>query len=52
MLIQANCLNRATRYLDDIMRGSMVDYSSVSVSETQVFDSFFIHKVKSNDQQG
>lgn len=27
-------------------------YSSVSVSETQIFDSFFIHKVKANDQQG
>lgn len=52
MLIQANCLNRATRYLDEIMRGSMVDYSSVSISETQIFDSFFIHKVKANDQQG
>lgn len=52
MLIQANCLNRATRYLDEIMRKSMVDYSSVSVSETQVFDCFFIRKVKANDQQG
>lgn len=52
MLIQANCLNRATSYLDEIMRGSMVDYSSVSVSETKIFDSFFIHKVKANDQQG
>ena len=49
MLIQANCLNRATSYLDEIMRGSMVDYSSVSVSETKIFDSFFIHKVKAND---
>lgn len=26
--------------------------SSVSVSETQIFDSFFIHKVKANDEQG
>lgn len=52
LIIQANCLNRATRYLDEIMRKSMADYSSVSVSETQVFDCFFIRKVKANDQQG
>lgn len=40
-LVQAKSLARALRYIDDIMGKTMIDYDSVCVSETNIFDCFF-----------
>lgn len=39
-LIQANSLDRAVKYINDIMKETMTDYSSISVQETGIFDVF------------
>lgn len=39
-LIQANSLDRAVKYINDIMKETITDYSSISVQETSIFDVF------------
>lgn len=39
-LVQANSLNGAIRNIDKVMKDSMLDYDSISVSETPVVDVF------------
>lgn len=42
-LVQANSLNGAIRHVDEVMGGTMIDYSSLSAQETKIMD-IFEHK--------
>lgn len=37
-LIQASSLDKAVKYINEMMKGSMMDYKSMSVKETKVVD--------------
>ena len=37
-LVNASSINAAIRSIDEVMGGAMVDYNSLSVTETQVMD--------------
>lgn len=37
-LVQSKSLNRALRYVDDVMKKTMIDYDSVGVTGTPIFD--------------
>lgn len=39
-LIQAKCIERAKRYVDEVMGRTMTDYELKSLSETKIFDVF------------
>lgn len=39
-LIQAKCIERAKRYVDEVMGKTMLDYELKSLSETKIFDVF------------
>lgn len=39
-LIQAKCIERAKRYVDEVMGKTMIDYELKSLSETKIFDVF------------
>lgn len=39
-LIQANCIERAKRYVDEVMGKTMIDYELKRLSETKIFDVF------------
>ncbi len=39
-LVQAASLDGAIKNVNDVMQGSLVDYSSISVNETNIFDVF------------
>lgn len=39
-LIQAKCIERAKRYVDEVMGKTMIDYELKSLSETQILDVF------------
>lgn len=39
-LVQASTLDTAVRNINDVMSGSMTDYTSVSVQETKIMDVF------------
>lgn len=39
-LIQAKCIERAKRYVDEVMGRTMIDYELKSLSETKIFDVF------------
>lgn len=49
-LVQARSLNRALRYVDDVMKGSMLDYDSVGVVGTKIEDVYF-HSPSETDMQ-
>ena len=40
-LVQSKSLNRALRYVDDVMKKTMIDYDSVGVTGTPIFDVYF-----------
>ena len=39
-LVQAKSLARALRYIDEVMRKSMLDYDIVGINETKIYDVF------------
>ena len=39
-LIQAKCIERAKRYVDEVMGKTMIDYELKSLSETKILDVF------------
>lgn len=39
-LIQAKSIERAKRYVDEVMGKTMIDYEMKSLSETKIFDVF------------
>jgi hypothetical protein len=45
-LVQAGSFNGAVKNLDEVMGGTMIDYSIVSVAETQIMD-VYEHVAKS-----
>ena len=47
-LVQAKCIERAKRYIEEVMGRTMIDYELKSLSETKVFD-VFEHKTKPED---
>lgn len=48
-LVQGASVSGAIRNIDEIMRGTLLDYSSVAVAETQIMDVFRYVKKESND---
>lgn len=49
-LIQAKYIERAKRYVDEVMGKSMIDYELKSLSETKIFD-VFEHKPSTDNKQ-
>ena len=45
-LVQAASLDGAIKNVNEVMRGSLIDYTSISVSETNIFDVFQYVKEK------
>ena len=43
-LVQASSTERAQKAIDDIMRQTMIDYQTVSISETKILDVFEHHE--------
>jgi len=39
-LVQAHSLDSAVEHINDVMRGTMIDYTSVSAQETKIMDVF------------
>ena len=49
-LIQAKCIERAKRYVDEVMGKTMIDYELKSLSETKIFD-VFEHEPSTDNKQ-
>lgn len=49
-LIQAKCIERAKRYIDEVMGKTMIDYELKSLSETKIFD-VFEHEPSTDNKQ-
>lgn len=49
-LIQAKCIERAKRYVDEVMGKTMNDYELKSLSETKIFD-VFEHEPSTDNKQ-
>lgn len=49
-LIQAKCIERAKRYIDEVMGKTMIDYELKSLSETKILD-VFEHKAKAKQTE-
>lgn len=49
-LVQASSLDSAVKHINDVMGGTMIDYSSVSVQETKILD-VFEHKEDTADKK-
>lgn len=49
-LIQAKCIERAKRYVDEVMGESIIDYELKSLSETKIFD-VFEHEPSTDNKQ-
>lgn len=49
-LVQAKSLERALRYVDEVMGKSMLDYDIVGLNETHVFDVFEHHAPSSENK--
>lgn len=49
-LIQAKCIERAKRYVDEVMGKTMIDYELKSLSETKIFD-VFEHEPSTGNKQ-
>ena len=50
-LVQAKSLDRALRYIDEMMGKSMLDYDIVGLNETHVFDVFEHHAPSSENKE-
>ena len=48
-LVQAATLNAAVRSIDEVMGGTMIDYSIASVAETKIMDIYEYKKKEQND---
>ena len=48
--IQAKCIERAKRYVDEVMGKTMIDYELKSLSETNIFD-VFEHEPSTDNKQ-
>ena len=48
-LVQAATLNAAVRSIDEVMGGTMIDYSIASVAETKIMDVYEYKKKEQND---
>lgn len=49
-LIQAKCIERAKRYVDEVMGKTMIDYELKSLSETKILD-VFEHEPSTDNKQ-
>ncbi len=49
-LVQSKSLNRALRYVDEVMQNTTIDYDSVGVSDTPIYDVFF-HETSKNKEE-
>ena len=49
-LVNAGTLNGAMRNIDEVMKGTMIDYDIVSVAETQILDVFEYKKKEKDDK--
>jgi len=49
-LVNAGTLNGAVRNIDEVMKGTMIDYDIVSVAETQILDVFEYKKKEKDDK--
>lgn len=50
-LVQAQSVQLAVRYIDEVMGGTMIDYIISSVQETKILDVFEHHAPKENKQE-
>ena len=50
-LVQAASLDGAVKNVNDVMQGTLIDYSSISVNETKIFDVFDYVKKESKAEE-
>lgn len=50
-LVQAKSLARALRYIDEVMDKTMIDYETIGLNETPIFDVFEHHAPANNEEK-